>query len=508
MRKGGSTKHGEVRLYLLLALLIFAPLPAASVYEWSILVIELWVLAITAYYVLTSRRFGGEGSARDSFVKTGVAGKLFVALFAFIALQMVPLPAFVVEIISPQTYEMKSLLIGTEKETSFLALALSPSTSLRVALEFLAYFLFGFLLVQTVKRKKQIYAAVGVLVGIGIFEAAFGLVQLTTDNPSLLLYKKKYGLDVVTGTFVNRNHLSGFLEMIIPLAIGLVIARIDFFSLERLNWRARLLKLAEKGMTVNLMLTLGIVLMTIAVIFSESRSGVFVVILTFLLFFELSVLFGRGTRKRKRDVRRFVGLVFLVITVMVLYIGIDSIIARFEMLSGDMSRYQYWENTMDMIGDFPLTGIGLGNFLYVYPKYETHWGSARLSHTHNDYLEYLSELGGIGFALLAGGVLYLMIKSFLIWRRRRHPEVKGLAMGGIIALINMLFHSITDFNLQIPANKLLFAAVLALTWVTVHYKYGESGAGSPVRMKIYKGPTPSRLKKQEPRPNQIRRRPL
>ncbi|MBU1338204.1 MAG: hypothetical protein KKD56_03960, partial [Acidobacteria bacterium] len=84
MRKGGSTKHGEVRLYLLLALLIFAPLPAASVYEWSILVIELWVLAITAYYVLTSRRFGGEGSARDSFVKTGVAGKLFVALFAFI----------------------------------------------------------------------------------------------------------------------------------------------------------------------------------------------------------------------------------------------------------------------------------------------------------------------------------------------------------------------------------------------------------------------------------------
>ncbi|MCJ7682597.1 MAG: hypothetical protein MUP70_17845, partial [Candidatus Aminicenantes bacterium] len=80
-------------------------------------------------------------------------------------------------------------------------------------------------------------------------------------------------------------------------------------------------------------------------------------------------------------------------------------------------------------------------------------------------------LGGIGFALLAGGVLYLLIKSFLIWRRRRHPEVKGLAMGGIIALINMLFHSITDFNLQIPANKLLFAAVLVLTWVTVHYKY-------------------------------------
>ena len=84
----------------------------------------------------------------------------------------------------------------------------------------------------------------------------------------------------------------------------------------------------------------------------------------------------------------------------------------------------------------------------------------------------------------------MLIKSFLIWKERNHPEVKGLALGGIIAIINMLIHSITDFNLHIPANMLLFASVLSLTWVTVHYRYD-----------------PERNRRKVPHPSEIRRRP-
>jgi len=91
-------------------------------------------------------------------------------------------------------------------------------------------------------------------------------------------------------------------------------------------------------------------------------------------------------------------------------------------------------------------------------------------HAHNDYLEYLSDLGIIGVLLLLGGILFIIIKAFSVWRTRKHPEVKGLALGGIVAVINILIHSITDFNLQIPANMLLFTVILSLTIVMVFYK--------------------------------------
>jgi hypothetical protein len=34
----------------------------------------------------------------------------------------------------------------------------------------------------------------------------------------------------------------------------------------------------------------------------------------------------------------------------------------------------------------------------------------------------------------------------------------------------ILVHSLTDFNLHIPANTLLFSVVLALTYVTVYHR--------------------------------------
>jgi len=114
-----------------------------------------------------------------------------------------------------------------------------------------------------------------VLVIMGFFEAFYGMYEMYNENPRLLFLKKVHYVDVVTGTFVNRNHLSGYLEMIIPLALGLIIARISLFSLAGLKSRDKILRLSEKGLSMNLLLSAGIVVMAVAIIFSESRSGDF-----------------------------------------------------------------------------------------------------------------------------------------------------------------------------------------------------------------------------------------
>jgi O-antigen ligase len=186
------------------------------------------------------------------------------------------------------------------------------------------------------------------------------------------------------------------------------------------------------------------------------------------------MMYFRGSMHQKKWIKNFLRVVFLIIIFISLYIGIGANLERFaldKLLQEE--RPTFWSNTIDIISEFPLFGTGLGTFPSIYPDYEANRIPMRLFHAHNDYLEYLSELGVVGLILLLGGILFMVINSFLIWRVRRYPEVKGLALGGIVAIICILIHSITDFNLQIPANMMLFSVVLSLTIVTAFYKRSE-----------------------------------
>jgi hypothetical protein len=73
-------------------------------------------------------------------------------------------------------------------------------------------------------------------------------------------------------------------------------------------------------------------------------------------------------------------------------------------------------------------------------------------------------------SMLFGGTLCILLIIFSEWNKRKDPEIKGLGLGGIIATICILIHSLTDFNLHIPANVLLFSVVISLTAVVVFYK--------------------------------------
>jgi len=467
--------------YGILGVIVWSPLPAASVYEWSILVIEIAVLVMMAAYILMKER-----PQNNELLSLSLKWPryLFVGLFIFIFIQIIPLPNFIVKIFSPNIHSFQNIFSSDFSRIKFMSLSLIPSHTLCEGLELLSYFLLGFLIVKNVTRRRQIMRIFYVLVSMGIFEAFYGMFELYSKNPRILFYEKRFYLDTVTGTFVNRNHLSGYLEMIIPLAIGLIIARIDLFSLAGLKWREKLLRFSRKGFSTNLILSGGIILMSLAIIFSRSRSGVFLLIFAFILFFELTVLYFGRVRQWQKGVKNFLKVSFLIIILISLYVGIDATIERFALdkLLHE-GRLVYWSNVTPIVGDFPLFGTGLGTFASVYPAYEESRRPGHLSHAHNDFLEYLSELGAVGMIFLFGGIVFMVVSSFLIWRVRRHPEVKGLAMGGIVAIVVILIHSIADFNLHIPANMVLFTVVLSLTAVTAFYKRSERNKSQDSNLK-------------------------
>jgi O-antigen ligase len=454
--------------YGLLGILVFSPLPAASVFDWSILVIQLAVAIMFVAYLIMKQKPQNDGLL---LAAAKWPGYLFLAFFGFLFIQILPLPKFLVSVLSPGAYSYQKLYAADFSRLKFLSLSLVPSYTLRRGLELLTYCLLGFLVLRTVTKRYQIMRLYSVLVAMGVFEAFYGLLELYNKNPRILFYKKSHNLDSVTGTFVNRNHFSGYLEMIIPLAIGLIIARLDLFSAPSRTLREKILRLSERNFSKNVVVFLGIILMAIAVVFSQSRSGVVLLVLTFIFFSALVTLFIEGHGLRKKTIRKFLQVSFLLVTVISLYVGIDAMLQRFAMDRPlQEGRATYWANTLKTFAAYPLYGTGLGTFGVLYPDMDTPSGPVALVHAHNDYLEYLSELGLIGFALLLGAIAAMMIFAFRAWRARRHPEVKGLAMGGIVSLLCILIHSLTDFNLHIPANMVLFSVVLPLTMVVAFYK--------------------------------------
>ncbi len=454
--------------YGLLALLIWTPLPIASVESWSILIIEIAALTLFSVYLFMDQKPRPSSKLLEVLRRVRPA---LIGLFIFLGVQLVPWPVSIARVLSPRAAALRAQYVPGSAASGTATLSLLPGRTLASALELSAYVLIGFLILRTVTHRRQIRRMMLTLVAMGVFEAAYGLFEMSQSSPRLLFYRKSFGLESVTGTFVNRNHLAGYLEMIIPLALGLMISRIDLFGEPGKSWRDRFRRLLSRGSASNLLLGAGLVVMSVALLLSNSRSGVVILILSFVLIFVLTAVHFGNTLFRQAWVRRFIKIAVVAIILIGLYLGLETMIGRFavDKLLQD-GRPVYWGTVMSMIGQFPVFGVGLGAFGQVFQAYDSTGMEYALVHAHNDYLEFFCELGIVGFGLLAFVLGLILFKSFRTWSQRRHPELKGLALGGLASVTAILLHSLTDFNLRIPANALVFSVVLALTLKTVYHR--------------------------------------
>jgi len=88
-------------------------------------------------------------------------------------------------------------------------------------------------------------------------------------------YVKKYYLEDATGTYINRNHFAGLLEMVLPftVALGLHLAGKLRRAAQRSEAMARSLLSAPELLPLVCLLFLAVVIFT-ALIFSRSRMGI------------------------------------------------------------------------------------------------------------------------------------------------------------------------------------------------------------------------------------------
>ncbi|MDL1958520.1 MAG: O-antigen ligase family protein [Deltaproteobacteria bacterium] len=476
-------------------LIVFTPLAFGTVHVWAYTVMELVILFLLLVWLLkliyVNRSFP---RLLLSSVRTPLNLPLCL-FFLLVLFQMVPLSPSVIEHISPNTHSLYIQTVpgyGIHDTGLNSSDKISPSRPLSIyshatrdeLLKFLAYAAVFFLIINNIKTRDQIRRLVLAIVITGTIVAFLGILQMLSGaNKIYWFWLSKYKIGNYFGPYVNPNHFAGYMGMVTPLGIGLLIAQLLNRSfIPAGSWRHRL-SVIESHLSKNSLLIFLIVIMGLSLFFSLSRGGILCFLFSMVFFFTILGI-KRSQRKKRKIGAVILGLIFT----MLIWIGIDPVLRELSTLADirfiSNTRTIISKDTLDIARDFPFFGVGLGNFQYVYPKYTTLKLQGVFTHAHNDYMEMLADAGWPGAILFFGGIVFLLIKTLMLWYRRKDPFVIGITLGGVTGAVFILLQSMVTFNFHIPANAMLFFIILGLTTVVVNPSIPTRTISLRSRMKL------------------------
>jgi O-antigen ligase len=101
--------------------------------------------------------------------------------------------------------------------------------------------------------------------------------------------------------------------------------------------------------------------------------------------------------------------------------------------------------------------------------FEKEYIPSLVDHAHNDYLEIAAEAGLTGGICLVVFVWGFAVFLFMRWLKRRDHFVRGVGLGCLMGILSILLHSLTDFNLHIPANAVYFVTLYGLAFRVLNH---------------------------------------
>jgi O-antigen ligase len=112
-------------------------------------------------------------------------------------------------------------------------------------------------------------------------------------------------------------------------------------------------------------------------------------------------------------------------------------------------RLEFYQNTLEIIQENPLVGVGTGGFAEAYAKHVAPKGRNPARHPHNQYLLIMAQVGAVGLVLL----FWLFARQWQLAARLSQPEYRVLARGILLTIvIGCLFNTLlTDHT-----EKLLY----------------------------------------------------
>lgn len=463
----------DERVFLgLLGLLVWAPLPLGSNRIWAIGILLVWALALVAGTLLAWR--GQAEAALTRLQRFAWPLGLLAAMVTLTWLQTLPMPAAVVALLSPEAARIQ---VGAEVMT----LSLDVFQTRVMGMLAFVYFCIFLVTLMSVSSAARLDRLALTLVASGVLQAVLGTV-LFALGAHYRLFHVELAHNRAIGTFVNQNHLAGYLCMCLSIGIGLMLARLGPGSSWPSDRKLRMKVVFEFLLSPKMNLRILLIVMVIALVLTRSRMGN-VAFFAAMLIVGLTTVLMATRRRTLLTARRTTPTVIVLIASLVLidvfivgtWVGLEKVVQRLEetsLTNEDRGIEETFEERTEggrralrIIEDFPLTGTGGGSFYGSFMRYRG-VGGFYYDHTHNDFVEIAADYGMIGLALLGTLVAMTLWRALSILARRRANLPYGIAFGVAMSIVALLIHSTVDFNLQIPANALTMVVILSMAWVS------------------------------------------
>ncbi len=423
--------------YTYLAILVWAPLPLASNRDWLWSLLNLSVFLLAAFTLLIGMLRPISNSA--VLIRSWPMILLWSAWLCLLLLQ-----AFAI-LPGIQTVDL-------DASRDFL-------------LRSLALFVFFLLTLVLVDSRRRLVQLAWVMVLAGAFQAFYGSVMTLSGIEYGFLTEKEHYRGVATGTFVNRNHLAGFLEMTLAVGIGLLLAGLNENVIN--GFKNHLRNTVQWFLSKKIILRVLLAVMVVGLVLTHSRMG------NSAFFISLSIAGLIWLVLEKKKPKR--GVVFLLATLFIIdivivgtWFGIEKVADRLENTSAlTESRDEVNRDSLVYLEDYFWFGSGAGTFRSVFPAYRQADIPVFWDHAHNDIIQFAVETGVIGLGLLMNILLFSVLKALQQMRSAERSIMRGMAFATLMGVTSLIIHSAVDFNLQIPANSLYFVVLLALPWVAL-----------------------------------------
>lgn len=128
-----------------------------------------------------------------------------------------------------------------------------------------------------------------------------------------------------------------------------------------------------------------------------------------------------------------------------------------------LERFTFYKDALKVVPDYPIIGAGGGGWASLYEQYQNNPYTSR--QVHNFFLQYLIEVGILGFIVFMGFILYIFYKYIRSYMKREKDDFDNGFFYLIIAL-SILVHSLLDFNLSYAfMGILVFLGLAGMTAV-------------------------------------------
>jgi O-antigen ligase len=110
-------------------------------------------------------------------------------------------------------------------------------------------------------------------------------------------------------------------------------------------------------------------------------------------------------------------------------------------ISQNETRVNLWKTSIKMFQTFPITGFGEDNFDYYVEAFKVPGFYDTTAHPHSDYLNVLVNSGIVGLITFLSIWIIAIRTGYKTWKYATDPLLRGLAMGGMLAILGFMVGS-------------------------------------------------------------------